>query len=53
MKGNVNAYRYLVKSIEQFYTVNEMKDIFKSAGFKQVESHTFNLGTVALITGEK
>tara|TARA_B100000315_G_scaffold259181_1_gene314059 strand:+ start:3455 stop:4198 length:744 start_codon:yes stop_codon:yes gene_type:complete len=53
IKGNMNAYRYLVKSIEQFYSVIEMTEIFKNAGFKHVESHTFNLGTVALITGEK
>ena len=42
------VYRYLVDTIEAFYTAAQMRHLFRDVGFRDVHTIRFNLGTVAL-----
>ena len=53
MPKDVPAYSYLIESVEGFHTGNELKNMFKTNGFKNVCLFGFNLGTVLLLIGEK
>ncbi|WP_369792203.1 MULTISPECIES: bifunctional demethylmenaquinone methyltransferase/2-methoxy-6-polyprenyl-1,4-benzoquinol methylase UbiE [unclassified Lebetimonas] len=50
---NKEAYEYLPKSIENFYTVNELSDLLKKAGFEVEKVKLFNFSQVAMIIAEK
>ncbi|WP_024789007.1 bifunctional demethylmenaquinone methyltransferase/2-methoxy-6-polyprenyl-1,4-benzoquinol methylase UbiE [Lebetimonas sp. JH292] len=50
---NKEAYEYLPKSIENFYTVNELRDLLKKAGFEVEKVKLFNFSQVAMIIAEK
>lgn len=47
------AYTYLIDTIEQFHTHDELLEVFKGVGFQHIWGHAFNFGTVALTVGEK
>ena len=46
--GNYSAYEYLAKSIEQFYTQEELVHLIKKAGFSSVSFSNMTCGVVAL-----
>ena len=50
---NKKAYEYLPSSIENFYTPNELKNLFENNGFKIERLSSFNLGQVTLLIGRK
>ena len=47
------SYRYLIDTIEAFYSAGQMRDLFRDVGFRDVHTISFNLGTVALTVGTK
>ena len=53
LSGNLNAYRYLAKSSRDYYTIREMTDILRKAGFEVVNTKSLFLGSVMLVTAEK
>jgi demethylmenaquinone methyltransferase/2-methoxy-6-polyprenyl-1,4-benzoquinol methylase len=53
ISGNLNAYRYLARSSKNYYSIREMSNILKGAGFIVVESRPLFLGSVMLVVAEK
>ncbi len=53
MGKSVPAYRYLIDTIEAFYSTGEMRSFLSGAGFRHVYTVYFNFGTVALTVGTK
>ncbi len=47
------AYAYLTGSTMEFYTAEELADLFKEAGFTRVSFKKFMFGTIAVHWGEK
>ena len=47
--GHGDSYGYLAKSIQTFYSPNELKELLFTAGFKQVEIRYFMFQSVQLI----
>lgn len=50
--GDSSPYRYLPKSIEDFYSSNELVEIFKEIGLNNVEKFDFLLGAISQQVGE-
>jgi len=53
LSKNKNAYEYLPKSIENFYTSDELAKLFINSGFKIEKITNFNLGQVTLLIARK
>lgn len=51
-RDQVQAYRYLPRSIETFATTSEMKAALTTVGFANASAQTMNLGGVAIYTGQ-
>tara|TARA_Y100001970_G_scaffold277038_1_gene380651 strand:- start:8228 stop:8935 length:708 start_codon:yes stop_codon:yes gene_type:complete len=51
--GNSEPYEYLTKTIEEFYSQRELKDIFIKNGFDNVEFRNLSGGIVAIHSGWK
>ena len=53
ISGRKEAYRYLHRSIADFYSLEECKELFKNSGFTATFSKNFSMGISSLIVGEK
>jgi len=53
VSGNPDAYQYLPESTQAFKTPDELADIMRSAGVRNVQYRTFTFGTMAVHWGEK
>ncbi len=53
ISGNLKAYRYLASSSKNYYSIGEMGDILKAAGFLITKSKPLFLGSVMLVVAEK
>jgi len=53
MLGGGSAYQYLVDSIEDFPKPDAVADMFRDAGFAEVECTPLTLGSVCLFSGTK
>jgi demethylmenaquinone methyltransferase/2-methoxy-6-polyprenyl-1,4-benzoquinol methylase len=53
LSKNKEAYEYLPNSIENFYTPEELKNLFKNAGFESVKTDSFNFGQVGVFIFKK
>lgn len=53
ISGNKSAYNYLPKSVVNFYTADETKEIMKEAGFTNVTVKPLTFGIAFLCIGEK
>ena len=51
--GSSDPYSYLIKSIEQFYSQNELKELMKTNGFNSVEFRNLSNGISAIHSGWK
>jgi len=51
--GKSEPYEYLVKSIEKFYSQDELSEIFRRNGFNKVEYRNLSGGIVAIHSGWK
>ena len=51
--GNSEPYEYLIKSIENFYSQEELKNIIMKNGFFEVEYRNLSGGIVAIHSGWK
>jgi demethylmenaquinone methyltransferase/2-methoxy-6-polyprenyl-1,4-benzoquinol methylase len=53
MSGSLSGYLYLSKTIPKFYTANELADILRQAGFKDVTYNHLLFGVAAIHQGTK
>ncbi len=53
LSGDGKAYRYLPDSVGGFLSVAEFQKMMKEVGFRQVDSRSLNLGTIAVHVGIK
>ena len=53
LSGNGDSYGYLAKSIQTFHSPDELSDMLKLAGFKQVTIRFFMFQSVQLIHAVK
>ncbi|MBI2340761.1 MAG: bifunctional demethylmenaquinone methyltransferase/2-methoxy-6-polyprenyl-1,4-benzoquinol methylase UbiE [Deltaproteobacteria bacterium] len=53
ISGRKEAYRYLHRSIADFYSLEECKELFRQSGFETTEAKNFSLGVCSLIAGKK
>ena len=53
LSKNKEAYEYLPNSIENFYTPNELINLFNEQGFKTVKNDSFNFGQVGVFIFKK
>lgn len=53
ISGSKNAYKYLPRSVINFYTADEMKQIMERAGFIDVQIHHLTFGIAFLCIGTK
>jgi demethylmenaquinone methyltransferase/2-methoxy-6-polyprenyl-1,4-benzoquinol methylase len=53
LSGNWKAYKYLAKSAENFYTIDELEILLKKFGFKLLYVKRYFLGAANLIIAEK
>ena len=53
ISGNLKAYRYLAKSSQNYYTINEMENFLQAGGFRIVGGESLFLGSVMLVVAEK
>ncbi len=51
--GKTEPYEYLIKSIEEFYSQNELLDILNNTGFSELEFRNLSGGIVAIHSGWK
>ena len=51
--GSEKPYKYLIKSIENFYNQEQLSDIFKKNGFSKVEYRNLSNGISAIHSGWK
>jgi demethylmenaquinone methyltransferase/2-methoxy-6-polyprenyl-1,4-benzoquinol methylase len=51
--GVSQPYEYLIKSIDQFYTQNELSELMKNNGFSNVEYRNLSSGVSAIHSGWK
>lgn len=51
--GGGSAYKYLMKSIEDFPSQKEVVELFTQAGFVEVECSSLTFGTVSVFSGRK
>ena len=53
VSGDVAAYRYLSQTVDSYLTPAQLTDLAGAAGWLRVSLRKLNLGTVALITGQR
>jgi demethylmenaquinone methyltransferase/2-methoxy-6-polyprenyl-1,4-benzoquinol methylase len=53
ISGNADAYTYLPESTQAFKTPDELADLMRAAGFRNVGYRRFMFGTMAVHWGEK
>ncbi|MBI4410978.1 MAG: ubiquinone/menaquinone biosynthesis methyltransferase [Deltaproteobacteria bacterium] len=53
ISGRKEAYRYLHRSIADFYSLEECKKLFEHAGFTIANAKNFSMGVCSLIVGKK
>ncbi len=53
VSGNMKAYKYLAKSSQNYYTIEQMGNILKVAGMHVIKGEPLFLGSVMLIIAEK
>jgi len=53
LSKNEEAYKYLSNSIENFYTADELINLFEKEKFKLLKKQSFNFGQVSLIILQK
>jgi len=53
LSKNQEAYEYLSNSIENFYTADELSNLFEKENFKLLKKKSFNFGQVSLIILQK
>ena len=53
ISGDAAAYKYLPKSVARFFRPNELVELMKSTGYREVRCHLMTLGSVALHVGVK
>ena len=51
--GSSKPYDYLIKSIDEFYSQNELLDLIEKNGFAEVEYRNLNNGISAIHSGWK
>ena len=51
--GSSESYDYLIKSIEQFYSQNELVNLMKQNGFSNIEFRNLSNGISAIHSGWK
>ena len=51
--GSSQPYKYLVKSIDQFYTQNQLMELMKNNGFSNIEYRNLSSGISAIHSGWK
>ena len=51
--GSPQPYDYLVKSIDQFYSQNELVDLMKQNGFSNIDYRNLSNGISAIHSGWK
>ena len=51
--GSSKPYDYLIRSIDEFYTQNELVDLMKNNGFSNVEYRNLSNGISAIHSGWK
>ena len=51
--GSSKPYEYLIKSIDNFYTQNELLDLIEKNGFSNVEYRNLSNGISAIHSGWK
>ena len=51
--GNSEPYDYLIKTIDEFYNQNQLKNIFEKNGFTNVEYRNLSGGIAAIHSGWK
>ncbi len=53
ISGNSSAYSYLVESMRNFKSADELKNIMEKTGFTEVTYRKFMLGTIAVHSGKR
>ena len=53
LSKNKGAYEYLPNSIENFYTAEELIELFKRGGFENIKKEFFNFGQVGVLIFKK
>ena len=53
ISGRKEAYRYLHRSIADFYSLEECKELLQNSGFTATHSRNFSMGISSLLVGEK
>jgi len=53
ISGNSSAYLYLVESMRNFKSADDLKDIMEKTGFTEVSYRKFMLGTIAVHSGKR
>jgi len=53
ISGDSAAYEYLPKSVARFFRAEELADLMKHAGYKDVRYRLMTLNSIALHLGEK
>lgn len=52
VSGDGGAYRYLVRSMQRFYTRGEYERLLASSGFRAVSGEDLTLGVASIVRGE-
>ena len=53
MSGNRSAYTYLPQSADEFLSPDELADLMRRAGWRDVRYQRLMMGTVAIHSGVK
>ncbi len=53
VSGNLQAYKYLARSSENYYTIREMNRILEHTGFRIIRTAPLFLGSAMLVVAEK
>lgn len=53
ISGDKCAYRYLNKTVEQFYDQTRFRDMMRSVGFRAVQIESLTFGTATIYSGKK
>ena len=53
VSGNRSAYTYLPQSADEFLSPDELADLMRQAGWRDVHYHSLMFGTVAIHSGVK
>jgi demethylmenaquinone methyltransferase/2-methoxy-6-polyprenyl-1,4-benzoquinol methylase len=53
ISGDMEAYSYLPRSVEEFDEKINMKELLHNSGFKKVDTHTLTMGIVQVIIATK